>query len=68
MHAREKKALEHFAGGPCPAPRRVGGITLTNLLQKRLIIRTESAEDFGLPLYALTDKGREVLLALYSDK
>ena len=64
LHARERKALEHFAGGPAEAPSGVGPVTIFNLVQKRLLQRTERLEDFGPQLYDLTDKGRAQLLAI----
>lgn len=64
MLDRERKALEHFAGGPAPAPKGVGGGTLYNLIYKELIMRTESAQDLRPPFYAITDKGRKALFAL----
>jgi DNA-binding PadR family transcriptional regulator len=63
MHARERKALEQFAGGPAKPPRGVAGTTLFNLIQKGWIVRSERDQNFGPELYNLTDKGRQAFLS-----
>jgi hypothetical protein len=63
MDWRSKRALEAFAGGAAPAPQGVAGVTLSNLLHKHWIVRTERIENFGPELYVLTDAGRAALNA-----
>jgi hypothetical protein len=55
---RERRALDHFQGGPSTRPRDVAAITITNLQGRKWIIRSERLEDFGPELYSITEEGR----------
>jgi hypothetical protein len=61
---RDIEQLSHFAAGNFNVPKGMGGVAITNFIQRGWIVRIESPPDNVAPRYRLESKGLAAFQAI----